>query len=346
MQRGFSVSTYYTVHIKPSGYNLIVKAGETVAYAALRQGYHFPHDCMAGNCGACRGQLLEGQVEYNEAFLPGLQEDERESGYALFCSAKPVSDLIIHIEGVIGPAEKPYKKLTYTVKSCTQISKHVYQITLLPPADDFIAYHAGQYVEIVQRDKSPLPYSITNAPLSDDHHLELHIRYLPDHAETGALINHFERKEDIRLQGPSGSCILKQEPPYPFLFLAGGTGFAPHKALIEQILAEGIEQTIYLYWGARTLSDLYFHEQALQWAKQIPHFHYIPVLSAPTQNDQWSGRTGLVHEAVLADHANLAHYHVYASGPYEMVFAALHTFQAAGLKRAFFYSDMLDYQTA
>lgn len=336
---------YYTVHIKPSGYNLIVKAGETVLYAALRQGYQFPHECVAGDCGTCRGQLLEGHVEYDEEYLPGLNDDEREAGYALFCSAKPISDLVIHVDGVIGPAQLPTKKLTYDVASCEKIGKYIYKVILQPPAEGIIEYCAGQYVEILQRDASPLPYSITNAPLSDDNHLELHIRHLPDHQETGELIKHIQIEQKIRLQGPFGSCILKQEPPYPIIFLAGGTGFAPHKALIEQALAEGIEQTIYLYWGARTLSDLYFHEQALRWAKHMPNFHYIPVLSEPTQNDHWAGRTGLVHEAVLEDHANLSHFHVYASGPYEMVYAALHVFQNLGLKRAFFYSDMLDYST-
>lgn len=126
------------------------------------------------------------------------------------------------------------------------------------------------------------------------------------------------------------------------IFLAGGVGFAPIKALIEQALSSGVSQPIYLYWGARQLADLYMHELAQRWEKHVPHFHYIPVLSEPSKADNWSGRVGLVHEAVLADHANLAQHHVYASGPTEMVYAALHAFQKHGLDRALMYSDMFE----
>lgn len=334
---------HYTVHIKPSGYNLIVQAGETVLYAALKQGFQFPHDCASGDCGACRGQLLEGAITYDEAILPGLNDDEREAGYALFCSAKPLSDLVIYIENVIAPAQLPIKKLSYQVKSCEKISAYIYRVILLPSEGNHIDYLAGQYIEILRKDRSPAPYSVTNMPQQDNLQLELHIRHLPGHQETAELINHLQSQKEIHLQGPYGSCILKKEPPYPLIFLAGGTGFAPHKALIEQALAENTQQTIYLYWGARRFTDLYFHEQALRWAKYAPHFHYIPVLSEAAPNEGWNGRQGLAHKAVLADHANLANFHVYASGPYEMVYAALHEFQNAGLNRAFFYSDMLDY---
>lgn len=333
---------HYTVHIKPSGYNINVKAGESVLTAALRQGYHFPYDCENGVCGTCKGKLLEGQVEYTEDILPGLSEEEREAGFALFCSARPLSDLTIHVEGVVGPWQLPLKKLNYKVQSLEQLNATIYRAILLPPPEDHIAYHAGQYVEILHRDTSPHPFSIANAPLEENKQMEFHIRYQPDNPYTAELLNIIQTTGELRLKGPFGNCILRREPDYPMILVAGGTGFAPAKALIEQALKEKRQQPIFLYWGVRTTADLYLNDLVTTWVNQHPNFHYIPVLSGKNGSEKWQGRCGLVHEAVLQDHADLSQYHVYASGPTEMVYAVLHAFKRHGLNRALIYSDALD----
>lgn len=333
----------YTVHIKPYGYNLFVNENETVLAAALRQGYNFPHDCKTGICGSCKGLLLEGQVEYDELFLAALNEDEREAGYALFCSAKPLTDLIIHIDGVIGPESIAPKKLVYSVKSLEQLNPTIYRVILLPPPEDYIRYHAGQYVEIIHRDTSPRPFSIANAPLADDHAIEIHIRHLANNPSSTELLTEIKTGQ-LQLKGPFGNNILRREPLYPMIFAAGGAGIAPIKALIEQALAEGSKQPIYLYWGVRVIADFYLQELVTRWEKYIPHFHYIPVLSGKKESANWKGRTGWVHEAIIKDHPNLTQFHIYASGPTEMVYAAFHTFTAHGLNRSLMYSDALDYQ--
>lgn len=334
---------YYNVHIKPSGHNLAVADNETVLASALRQGYQFPHECVEGVCGTCKGQLLEGEVAYDHSMLPALTDDERNAGYALFCSAKPRSDLVIHVEDVIGPEQFPIKQLVYAVKVSENLSPKMHRIILQPPANDHFDYRAGQYLEILHRDKSAKPFSITNAPLGDDKHIELHIRHLPGHAETQELLDEIQSTGKLLLRAPLGNCILRHEPPHPIILLAGGTGFAPFKALIEQALAEGLQRPLYLYWGARTFEDLYLHDLVSRWANYVPEFHYIPVLSESLASDHWLGRTGLVHDAVLTDHSNLAQFHVYASGPIEMVYAALHTFQQHGLQRHLMYSDIFEY---
>lgn len=333
----------YTVHIKPNGYNLTVKAGETVLHAALRQGYNFPHDCQNGVCGTCKGRLLEGQVEYDEPLLAALTEAEREAGYALFCSAKPVSDLVVQIDGVLGPEQLPVKKLNYQIKNLEQLTPTIYRAILKPPADDYIDYRAGQYIEILHRDASPQPFSIANAPLGDSKLLEIHIRSKPDNPAIADLVTEMKSLGEIKINGPLGNCILRREPAYPLIFAAGGTGIAPLKAIIEQALAEGVKQPIYLYWGVRILSDFYLQDLITRWTKYLPNFHYIPILSGKDERDKWQGRTGWVHDAIIQDHPNLEHFHIYASGPPEMVYAALHAFKPRGLNRAYMYSDILDY---
>lgn len=331
----------YNVHIKPYGYNFNVKENETILNAAFRQGFIFPHDCESGICGTCKGKLFEGQVEYEDALLPALSENEREAGIALFCAAKPLTDLVIQIEGISGPSHQPLKKLTYTVKSLEQLTETIYQAVLQPPKHDFINYHAGQYVEILHRDASPHPFSIANAPNTNE--IELYIRYQPDNPFTAELLLEMRTHHTLLLQGPFGQCHLRSEPPYPIILLAGGTGIAPYKALIEQAIATQNSRPIYLYWGARTIRDLYLNKYFQDLEKQYSWFHFIPVLSNTAEKGSWTGRIGLVHEAVVQDHPELTQYHVYASGPPEMVYAAFHEFKARGLTRSFMYSDTFDY---
>jgi CDP-4-dehydro-6-deoxyglucose reductase len=337
-------SSNFSVHIQPGGYTIMVQPGETILAAALRQGYHFPHNCRNAVCGTCKGLLVEGQVTYGESMILALSDEERENGYALFCLAKPLTNCVIHIDGVIGPAQLPIRKLTCEVIQCKELSGNVHQVFLKQPDDQPLQYRAGQYLEILHKDMSPRPFSIANAPL-DANYIELHIKHTEDNPFTLQVLADIREKNELRIAGPYGNCIYHREPQYPIILLAGGTGFAPFKAILEEALAEGLKRPIYLYWGTRTVADLYMHDLISRWAQNVPLFKYIPALSNKLPDPHWTGKTGLIHEIVLAEHPDLSSYHVYASGPPEMVFAAQRAFLACGLNQAFLYSDLFDYQT-
>jgi CDP-4-dehydro-6-deoxyglucose reductase, E3 len=230
--------------------------------------------------------------------------------------------------------------MNYSVKNFQQLTATIYRVILQPPTDNYIHYQAGQYIEILQTGSGPKPFSIANAPLENNHCIELDIRHYPDNAYTGAIIDEIKSQKKLQLRGPYGRCILRKEPAYPLVFLAGGAGIAPIKALIEQALAEKTAQPIYLYWGARIITDFYLQNLITYWIKQNSRFHYIPVLSGKTELDKWNGATGWVHEAVIKNAAILAPAHVYASGPVGMVYAALHALKTIGLDEKFIYSDM------
>lgn len=332
----------YTVQLKPSGYTFTVTAEETVLAAALRQGYRMPYHCADKSCGACKGQLLEGQVYYDEP-VTTLSDDEREAGLALLCCAKPESDLLIHIDGVTATEPAIKKKLTYHVSQIELLSGDVYRVMLRAPLEDSLNFRAGQYLEILHRDTSPRPFSIASAP-RDDNQLELHIRYLADNPFTIELLEEIKTTKQLRVVGPFGQSYYRSSPALPMILLAGGTGFAHLKAIVEQAYIEKFSLPIYFYWGARTSAELYLHDLVQEWMQLMPNFYYVPVLSAAPTSDNWKGRTGLVHEAVLVDHPDLANYHIYASGPPEMVYAALRAFQSHGLNRALMYSDWFDYE--
>lgn len=333
----------YKVHIKPSGYTFTVKPNETVLAAALRQNYRFPHNCRNALCGSCKGRLLDGKVEYGKQAVYALTEQEREAGLALFCSAKPQSDLIIHIENVQGPEYIAIQTLTCDVTHYQQLAATVWQV-LLKPQGVKPHYRAGQYLEILHRDGSPKPFSIANAP-NEEGIIELHIRHMLDNPYTAELITEIKQRQPLRLKLPYGHCIYPKELNVPTILLAGGTGFAPMKAILEEALTQAMPQPVYLYWGARTLPELYLHDLPKAWALQYPHFTFVPVLSRPLAIDQWQGREGFVHEAVITDFPDLSQFQVYASGPPEMVYAALRIFQAQGLPKSSMYSDIFDYES-
>ena len=125
--------------------------------------------------------------------------------------------------------------------------------------------------------------------------------------------------------------------------MAGGTGFAPIKGMVEHALHIGLERPIHIYWGARAGEDLYMDTEAQKFTKLNPLIRYTPVLSNPADTDNWQGRTGYVHEAILEDYPDLSGHEVYAAGPPAMVYAAEDAFAAAGLEKENYISDAFEF---
>jgi CDP-4-dehydro-6-deoxyglucose reductase len=329
----------YIVHIKPNDLILMVNPGETVLEAALRQGFSFPFNCQNAVCGTCMGRVLRGKIEYSNGAEEELCEEEKEEGYAFFCSARPQSDLVIEISGVEAPKIDPGQTAAYVLKSHSALSPNTSLLELYPQKkEEALPFRSGQYVYLLQDEESHA-YSIANAA-DDSQRIELHIRHTQENAFAEKMLSKASEGKPLLLSGAHGHCVLHHQPPVPTILLAAGTGFAQMKALIEEALSLSLESPIYLYWGARKREDLYAHELALEWAKRYPFIHYHAMLSAPDAGT-WSGDVGYIYEYVVKQHADLSNFQVYASGPPDMVFAALRLFEQHGLKRDFMYSDML-----
>src|SRR5690606_27135411 len=132
--------------------------------------------------------------------------------------------------------------------------------------------------------------------------LELHLRLVAGGEFTQYVFSEMNEKAILRFEGPFGSFYLREDTDRPLIFVAGGTGFAPIKGIVEHVIQQKIQRQIIIYWGARSLRDLYMNELPVQWQQDHPHISYIPVLSEPLPEDDWQGRTGLVHVAVMEDH--------------------------------------------
>jgi len=227
--------------------------------------------------------------------------------------------------------------LTTRTTAMERLGADVMRLFLQLPATVSFAYHAGQYIDILHQGAAR-SFSLACAPRSDGL-LELHIRRIPGNPFTDFVFEELRVGAELIIAGPFGRFSL-QAPGgrRRRLFLAGGTGFAPIKSFIEaQLHAQAGENTS-LYWGARTSSDLYLHELACRWQRE-QRLHYVPVLSACAEDEKWSGRTGLVHEALVADWPDLSTCEIYASGPPPMIEAARAACLAHGLPAQHFHTE-------
>ena len=252
------------------------------------------------------------------------------------------TDVVIEARTVPGAGEFPVRKMPVRVMTMARPAPDVAVLNMQLPANDPLRYHAGQYVEFILRDNARRSYSMANAPhtQTDKPFIELHIRHMPGGKFTDHVFSALKEKDILRMEGPFGSFFLREDSDKPMILLASGTGFAPIKAIIEHLEHKGSTRPAVLYWGCRSKADLYLHDWALQAAARLPNLRYVPVLSEPKPEDGWSGRTGLVHQAVMADLPDLSGHQVYACGAPVMVDAAQRDFvERCGLPAEEFYAD-------
>jgi len=325
------------VQLRPSGRVLEVCDGETVLDAAIRDGVTLAYGCRNGRCGACRARLVRGMVSEGEegaADTPG-------SGTILLCRAYPVSEVEVEVHELETAAEIVVKELPCKVARMQPLSRDVMGLWLKLPAAERLQFLAGQYIDILLSDGRHRSFSLANAPHHDDF-LELHVRHHGGGAFSDFVFGGMREKTLLRIRGPLGSFFLREDSARPIIFVAGGTGFAPIKGIIEHCLHEGNARPIRLYWGARTRAGLYLDQLARGWAREHADLGYVPVLSEAGSADAWEGRTGLLHEAVAEDFADLGGHDVYASGPPAMVHAVHDGLLEQGLRSDRFYADAFE----
>ena len=331
-------SMSFQITIQPSGHRFSAAADETILNAALEAGYTLPYGCRNGGCGACKGQVLEGEVDYGDAQSNVLSEEEKTAGKALFCCARPLSDLTIECREVSLSGGIQPRILPCRVENKVQLASDVVAMFLKLPANERLQFLPGQYIEFLLKDGARRAFSLANAPF-DDQMLELHARLIPGGKFSEYVASEMPEKAILRFEGPLGTFCLREESDKPIIFVAGGTGFAPIKAIVEHMFHHHMQRDMVLYWGALARQDLYMAELPQKWAAEHANFRFVPVLSEPAPDDGWAGRDGLVHQAVLADHADLSGYQVYCCGAPAMVEAAHRDFTRHGLPEEEFFSD-------
>ncbi|MCW8826189.1 MAG: 2Fe-2S iron-sulfur cluster-binding protein [Gammaproteobacteria bacterium] len=327
------------VTLAQSGKAFEVESGETILDAALREGLALPYGCRGGACGACKGQLIAGEVTYDNE-VRGLTDSEQSGGMILTCVAKPKGDLLLDINLIESATEIKVEQFPAKIALMENLGGDVMRLGLKLPEESRMQFLAGQYVEFLCEDGVRRAFSIANAP-HDDELLEFHIRHVEGGKFTERLFNEMRVGDMLRIEGPMGSFFVREDSERPMVMLATGTGFGPIKGIVEHLIAEKSQRPIYIYWGGDNEDNLYLDSLAKEWDRQHSDIHYRPVLSKG--GDGWKGRTGHVQDSAAADFTSLAGFEMYACGNPNMVYAAKDAMVANGMAEDHCYSDAFEF---
>jgi CDP-4-dehydro-6-deoxyglucose reductase, E3 len=332
----------YQVKLHPGNRTFKVRNHETLLAAALRQGVHLPDGCRNGSCGVCRVHLASGTVRYPHGPPLGLTVCERDAGDVLLCRAVPETDLVLDAQEITAAADLPIKTLPCRVARMQTLTHNVMSLHLRLPSVEKLKFLPGQYIDVLLPGGQRRSFSLANPP-HEDEYLEIHVGLVPGGRFSQHVFGHMQVNALLEIQGPLGSYFLQTDSVRPILMIAGGTGFAPCKSMLRHLFENNIERPITLYWGASRRADLYENAQVEMWARQMAEFRYVPVLSEPQPDDQWTGRRGRVHEAVLADYGEFSRHDIYLAGPPTMVRSARQSYLLKGAEPAHIFSDAFDY---
>lgn len=337
--RTAGAQSIYQMSIHPGPEHASARQGETLLEAGLRAGLSLPYECRNGGCGVCMCTILNGRVDHG-AYQPStLTAEMRAEGKALMCCAVPLEDIEfeVPVDNLRSGAASTIKRYQGRVEQMERLSDTVMRVLVSLPGSQRITFVAGQYINILLDNGERRAFSFANPP-HDNALIELHVRLIPGGRFTTHVFEQMKVGDSIDFEGPLGRFTL-HAGTRPMLMVAGATGFAPIKSIVEDAFHRGVQRPMELYWGVSDVNDLYMLDLAESWAREHANFRIVPVLSNPADSDVWRGRTGLVHEAMLADHADLTGYEAYVCGSVKMVEAAVPDFLAHGLGKEACYSD-------
>lgn len=300
-----------TITVLPSQTTFPIEDGEFILDAALRANVVLPYGCKDGACGSCKAKYVCGDVDIN--MNNAMSPDDYQKGLLITCKTTVTSDVSIEAN-LAGDSAFPVKKMPSRVLSLAHAAADVMIVQLQLPANDEFKFYPGQYIDVILRDGSHRSYSMACAPRLEAKTLELHIRHMPGGVFTDQLFSSTKERDILRLEGPHGTFYRNEQSDLPMICIASGTGFAPIKAMVEDMQAKKVNRPIHLYWGGRRPADLYLNDLAEQWAREIPNFRYTPVVSDALPQDQWIGRIGFIHQAAADDYPDMIGYEVYACG--------------------------------
>ncbi|HMV17524.1 MAG TPA: CDP-6-deoxy-delta-3,4-glucoseen reductase [Rhodocyclaceae bacterium] len=312
----------FQVTLQPGAHQFAASADETLLQSALAAGLLLPYSCRDGACGVCKGKVVSGRVDLGRYSESSLTASERAQGMALMCCARPLTDLELEVRQVNLVGEIPVKKMPCRVQKLQRLCDDVIVLDLKLPASERFQFRAGQYIDFLLADGKRRSFSIANAPLDGADHLEIHVRLVPGGQFTTHVFERLKEKEILRFEGPLGSFGLQPGAAKPVVLLAGGTGFAPIKSIVEQAIADASTRPMTLYWGSRDRAGLYQFDEARAWEARLPGFRFVPVLSDVPAGEAWDGRRGLAHHALMEDLPDLSGHEVYACGSPAMIDAA------------------------
>lgn len=326
--RGLFSESKKSIDISGSQISFESEGNETILTAALERGVAFPHNCRVGGCASCKCKLVQGEVKQLTDASYILSGEELEQGYVLACQSVPKSErVVIEVDDL--PEQNLVReifKTGATISNLKQLTHDIIELTL--KLDGPIAYTAGQYADLSVPGliDEPRSYSFANEPGDASEmvrEVSFHIRHVPGGEFTTWLHEEAKIGDRLSLKGPYGDFWLRPAGA-PILAIAGGSGLAPVKALLEQARTNNAARDVLFLFGARTQEDLYMVEELQQLARSWrARMDFVPVLSHEPEGSDWEGLRGMVTDHIRSlTGARLAEHHAYMCGPPAMIDAA------------------------
>lgn len=334
----------FKAQILPSGHTIEVAPRANLLKAALGAGLAWPHNCRVGSCGTCRCRLVSGKIKPLNDFSYVLTAEELERGVILACQTELRSDVTVEV-GLCGPEAATFAKtVAGSIASSAPLTHDILEIRVRLD-EPLPHYLAGQYAEIsISGIARPRSYSFARAPETEEKgYVSFFVRHVPGGEMTGWLHARDRTGERVTVSGPFGSFYLR-ESACPMLCIAGGSGMAPVKALLEHLSNRGFNRQVIYLFGARTQRDLFCLED-MQRIKAIANgkFRFIPVLSQEPEVSGWQGARGMVTEHIVRQNVDLASCQAYLCGPPPMIDAAIDMLTRSGVAQSnIFFDKFLD----
>lgn len=317
------MSDQATITNQKDGSSFVQAAGDSILRAALRAGVGLAYECNSGACGGCKFELLDGEIENLWPEAPGLSERDKRRGRHLACQCRACGDITI-----AAPSAGEYVPQLPPRRQSAQLA-WVRDITHDIREFRFVAAQGAQFLP-GQYAMLDLPgvvgsraYSLANTP-NGQREWHFQIRRVPHGQGTHTLFDRLAVGDEIGLDGPFGVAYLRTDSLRDIVCVAGGSGLAPMLSIARGAVEAGLlgERTLYFFYGARTPRDVCGEDML----RALPGFgeciRFIPVVSLPGEDGQWSGATGYVHdqlERVLPE--RMADYEFYFAGPPPMTLA-------------------------
>jgi len=172
----------------------------------------------------------------------------------------------------------------------------------------------------------------------------MHIRHVDGGGFTGWVFDELKERDILRLEAPLGTFFIRNDRlDRPMILMGGGTGFAPLKSMLEDLLAQNDKRPLHLFWGANSQADLYMHKQAREWAEQHEHIQYSTALMESADAKASGSFNGFVHQAVLQQYEDLSGFDIYMSGPPAMIDTSRSAFLESGAEKRRIFFDSFEF---
>ncbi len=336
-----TVGNYGEVAITINGdKELTVKGGQPLLKALNGEGVFIPSACGGrGSCGLCKVKVTEGGGEYLPTELPWISDEEKKNQVRLSCQFKVKQDVAIQI-----PEELfNVRQFDTTVESIVDLTHDIKQVKLKIHGGETINSKAGQFVQFqvpayeLTDEEVYRAYSMASVP-SDNTHIELEIRQVPNGICTTYVHKHLKEGDSVTINGPYGDFYL-QDTERDIICIAGGSGMAPLKSILLDMAEKGSTRNAKYFFGARSKRDLFLLDEMHEIEKRMPSFKFIPALSEPAEEDKWEGETGLITDVVRRLSDNAAEAEAYLCGSPGMIDACLKVLTELGMPEERIYYD-------